>query len=261
MLSSRITKAQDPRISNFESLKNPALFSSWAWALGSRAKHDVCMYRGRLMWRCPWDRAFQLGRGEGPIGIVGPISQPRGTIDTASHAGSYLCTQRAFSEPTLISAAKGLLYPHVGGTVTHQARYYGRCNMCMCQLIFLKTCSYFTNFWAYPVLCGRKIQQNCPILVSVPARPSRHVNLFLWWHWHGCPLLLSMRAALGWQSIVSAPCLSLSAVSSFWFTRTGHTPLQVGSANNLGSPVNRAQHNSMTIFLQGTFTVRSQKTN
>ena len=44
----------------------------------------VCMYRGRPSWRCPWDRAFQLGQGEGPIGIVGPISQPRGAIDTAS---------------------------------------------------------------------------------------------------------------------------------------------------------------------------------
>ena len=44
----------------------------------------VCMYKGRPLWRCPWDRAFQLGQGEGPIGIVGPISQPRGIIDTAS---------------------------------------------------------------------------------------------------------------------------------------------------------------------------------
>ena len=44
----------------------------------------VCMYRGRPSWICPWDRAFQLGQGEGPIRIVGPISQPRGIIDTAS---------------------------------------------------------------------------------------------------------------------------------------------------------------------------------
>ena len=27
---------------------------------------------------------IQLGQGEGPIGIVGPISQPRSTIGTAS---------------------------------------------------------------------------------------------------------------------------------------------------------------------------------
>ena len=44
----------------------------------------VCMYRGHPLWRSPWDRAFQLGQGEEPIGIVDPISQPRGTIDTAS---------------------------------------------------------------------------------------------------------------------------------------------------------------------------------
>ena len=30
------------------------------------------------------DRAFQLGQGEGPIGIVGPISQSRDTNDAAS---------------------------------------------------------------------------------------------------------------------------------------------------------------------------------
>ena len=44
----------------------------------------VCMYRGCPSGRCPWDQAFQLGQGEGPIGIVGQISQPRGIIDTAS---------------------------------------------------------------------------------------------------------------------------------------------------------------------------------
>ena len=51
----------------------------------------VCMYRGRPSWRCPWDRAFQLGQGEGPIGLVGPISQPRGTIDTASLTLVHTC--------------------------------------------------------------------------------------------------------------------------------------------------------------------------
>ena len=68
----------------------------------------VCMYRGSPLWRCPWDRAFQLGQGEGPIGVVGSISQPRGTIDTAS----LTLYQRALSEPTLIWAAKGDLHPH-----------------------------------------------------------------------------------------------------------------------------------------------------
>ena len=56
--------------------------------------HDVCvcMYRGHPSWRCPWDRVFQLGLGEGPIGIVGPMSQPRGTIDTASRTLVHTCT-------------------------------------------------------------------------------------------------------------------------------------------------------------------------
>ena len=44
----------------------------------------VCMHRGRRLWKSPWDWAFQLGQGEGPIGLMGPISQSRGTIDTAS---------------------------------------------------------------------------------------------------------------------------------------------------------------------------------
>ena len=44
----------------------------------------VCMYRGRPSWNYPWEGAIQLGQGEGPIGIVGPISQPRGTNGTAS---------------------------------------------------------------------------------------------------------------------------------------------------------------------------------
>ena len=30
----------------------------------------------------PMERAIQLGQGEGPIGLMGPISQPRGTIGT-----------------------------------------------------------------------------------------------------------------------------------------------------------------------------------
>ena len=53
------------------------------------------MYRGRPSWNCPWKGAVQLGQGEGPIGIVGPISQPRGTIGTAS-LGSYFGTDVHF---------------------------------------------------------------------------------------------------------------------------------------------------------------------
>ena len=75
----------------------------------------VCMYRGRISWNCPWNRVIQLSLREGPIGIVGPMSQPRGAIDTASCAGSNLRTQCAFSEPALLWAAKSVLYPHVGG--------------------------------------------------------------------------------------------------------------------------------------------------
>ena len=63
----------------------------WLWFLGGY----VCMYRGRPSWRCPWDRAFQLGQGEGPIGLVHPISQPRGTNGTASltlnHTYALIC--------------------------------------------------------------------------------------------------------------------------------------------------------------------------
>ena len=50
-----------------------------------------CMYRGRSLWRCPWEQAFQLGEGEGPIGLVGPISQPRGTIGNASLTLDHTC--------------------------------------------------------------------------------------------------------------------------------------------------------------------------
>ena len=38
-----------------------------------------------------------------------------------THAGPYSRIQHAFSEPTLLKAAKGVLYPHVEGTVTHRA--------------------------------------------------------------------------------------------------------------------------------------------
>ena len=57
---------------------------------------SVCMYRGRPSWNCPWEAAIQLGQGEGPIGIVGPISQPRGTNGTASltleRTSAHSCT-------------------------------------------------------------------------------------------------------------------------------------------------------------------------
>ena len=59
----------------------------------------------------PIEREIQLGQGEGPIGIMGPISQPRGIVDAASLMLGLL-TLRAFSEPTLLWAAKGGLLLH-----------------------------------------------------------------------------------------------------------------------------------------------------
>ena len=80
-----------------------------------------CMYRGRPSWRCPWDRAFQLGQGEGPIGLVGPISNPAVPTAPRHSRWNVLVHLHALSGPTLLWAAKGVLCPHVGGTVTHRA--------------------------------------------------------------------------------------------------------------------------------------------
>ena len=56
----------------------------------------VCMYRGQNSWRCLWDQAFQLGQREGPIGLVGPIYQHRGTTGSVSptlvHTYALMCT-------------------------------------------------------------------------------------------------------------------------------------------------------------------------
>ena len=42
------------------------------------------------------------------------VPTPRYHRYRVSHAGSYLRTQCAFSEPTLLRAAKGVLYPPMG---------------------------------------------------------------------------------------------------------------------------------------------------
>ena len=43
------------------------------------------MLKGCPSWKCPWYGHSNWAKGgEGPIGLVGPISQPRGTIDTTS---------------------------------------------------------------------------------------------------------------------------------------------------------------------------------
>ena len=67
----------------------------------------------------PMGSGVQLGLGEGPI-KVGPISQPRGIIDTRHSRWTVLAHLCAFSDPTLLKSAKGVLFPHVGGTVTHR---------------------------------------------------------------------------------------------------------------------------------------------
>ena len=56
----------------------------------------VCMYGGCPSRRCPLLRAFQLDQGEGPIGIVSPMSQPHSTIDTVSRTLSCTHAQQRF---------------------------------------------------------------------------------------------------------------------------------------------------------------------
>ena len=54
------------------------------YAYASVACICICMYGGCSLWKCPWNREVQLGLGEGTINKVGPMSQLRGIIDTAS---------------------------------------------------------------------------------------------------------------------------------------------------------------------------------
>ena len=59
--------------------------------------YDVCIevaLRG-----VPMGSAFQLGLGEGPIGIVDPIFQPRGTIDTTSRTLIHTNVHGRFLNP------------------------------------------------------------------------------------------------------------------------------------------------------------------
>ena len=59
------------------------------------------------------ERGVHLGRGRG-LSKVGPMSQPRDTIDTESHTLDHTHAHiYAFSEPTLLCAAKGVLLSHV----------------------------------------------------------------------------------------------------------------------------------------------------
>ena len=61
-------------------------------------------------------------KGRDPLGSWVQYPNPQYHRYRVTHAGSYLRTQCALSEPTLLLAAKGVLCPHVEGTVTHRAR-------------------------------------------------------------------------------------------------------------------------------------------
>ena len=60
----------------------------------------------------PMESCTQLGLGEGPIKSGSNVPTPRYHRYHVTHAASYSHTC-AFSELTLIKAAKGVLYPHV----------------------------------------------------------------------------------------------------------------------------------------------------
>ena len=49
---------------------------------------DVCMYRGRPLWRCPWDRAFQLAKGRDPA--VSWVQYPNPAAPSAPRHSSWI---------------------------------------------------------------------------------------------------------------------------------------------------------------------------
>ena len=60
------------------------------------------------------ERGVQLGLGEGPIKSGSNVPTPRYHQYRITHAGSYSRTYVcAFSDPTLLQAAKGVLLLHV----------------------------------------------------------------------------------------------------------------------------------------------------
>ena len=73
----------------------------------------VFMYRGHPLWNCPLLRAIQLNQGEGPIGIMGPMSQPRGIVTHAFNKGFL---RQLYSRQLRVTWS---LYR---GTESHQAR-------------------------------------------------------------------------------------------------------------------------------------------
>ena len=78
----------------------------------------VSMYRG-----CPLWRAHGIGRPTGPVKSGSNVPTPR-VPSIPRHARWVILTHwYALSDPTLIWAAKGVLIPHIGGVVSHQARF------------------------------------------------------------------------------------------------------------------------------------------
>ena len=64
---------------------------------------DVCMYRGRSSWRCPWDRTFQLGQGGGdPSGSWVQYPNPAVPLIPRHSRWIILAHLCAFSGPTLL---------------------------------------------------------------------------------------------------------------------------------------------------------------
>ena len=83
----------------------------------------VCMYRGRSLWNYPWNWAIQLGLGEGPIGIMGPMSQPRGYHwSRVTHADMYSHTIMWFPYQLYSRQLRVTCILIFRGAVSHRAR-------------------------------------------------------------------------------------------------------------------------------------------
>ena len=169
------------------------------------------MYRGRPSWNCPWEGAIQLGQGEGPIGIVGPISQPRGTKAPRHSRWNVLVHLRALSEPTLLWAAKGVLCPHVGGTVTHRAHSEECCSIYYASSALNETCVH-PNLWP-SLKCSKNPTQGYAcvcLLACLHTQPNKHTREVLeasfcdeWFGNHS-------------GRIVHSICLSSNAYTTQW---------------------------------------------
>ena len=85
---------------------------------------NVCLSvcRGRPLWRCPWLQALTWAEGRDPSGSR--VQYPNPAVPSIPRHSRWIILVHlsAFSEQTLLQAAKGVPYPHLGGTVTHRAR-------------------------------------------------------------------------------------------------------------------------------------------